>query len=212
MLTVEGLRHVYDGRTVLEIASWRAAAGARWAVRGPSGAGKSTFLHILAGLLTPTAGQVTVAGTNLAVLTPAARDRFRGATIGIVFQKLHLLAPLTALENVTAAQRFAGRSPDADAARAALTRLGVGARAEARADLLSQGEAQRVAIARAVVNRPKLILADEPTAALDDEAAASAAQLLIAAAEDTGATLVVATHDARLAPFFPEALGLERPR
>jgi len=198
VFALQGLRHDYAGRSVLEIADWTVPAGGQWLVLGPSGSGKSTLLHILAGILRPTAGRVEVAGQDLAALGGAALDRFRGRHIGIVLQRLHLVASLTVLQNVLLAQYLAGLPQDAARAREVLAGLGIADKLTARPAELSQGQAQRVAIARAIVNRPQLLLADEPTANLDDGRALEAIDLLANQAQACGATLLIATHDQRV--------------
>lgn len=198
MFAIHDLRHAYDGKRVLEIPDWTVPAGGQWLVLGPSGSGKSTLLHIVAGILRPTAGRVEVAGQDLAALDGAALDRFRGRHIGIVLQKLHLVASLNVLQNVQLAQYLAGLPQDAARAEAVLAGLGIGDKLAARPAELSQGQAQRVAIARAVVNRPQLLLADEPTANLDDGHALEAIDLLAGQAQACGATLLIATHDQRV--------------
>jgi len=198
MFAIHELRHVYDGKRVLEIADWTVPAGGQWLVLGPSGSGKSTLLHILAGILRSTAGRVEVAGQDLAALGGAALDRFRGRHIGIVLQRLHLVASLNVLQNVLLAQYLAGLPQDAARAREVLAGLGIADKLTARPAELSQGQAQRVAIARAIVNRPQLLLADEPTANLDDGRALEAIDLLASQAQACGATLLIATHDQRV--------------
>jgi putative ABC transport system ATP-binding protein len=198
MFALRDLRHAYDGQRVLEIADWMVPAGGQWLVLGPSGSGKSTLLHILAGILRPTAGRVEVAGQDLAALGGAALDRFRGRHIGIVLQRLHLVASLTVQQNVLLAQYLAGLPQDAARVSEVLAGLGIADKLGARPAELSQGQAQRVAIARAVVNRPQLLLADEPTANLDDAHALEAIDLLAGQAQACGATLLIATHDQRV--------------
>ena len=208
MLSVRGLRHAYSGRTVLSIDEWDVPQGEASLVMGSSGSGKSTLLAIIAGLLSATAGSVKVGDTEVTGLTPAQRDRFRARTIGLVPQTLHLIGVLTVRENLGLARDVAGLEADPAAIDGALAALGIGELAGQRASHLSVGEAQRTAVARAVVNRPKLILADEPTAALDDVNCEKALALLTDQAKACGATLVVATHDRRLLPYFPRTLAL----
>jgi len=141
-------------------------------------------------------------------LKKAQIDRWRGATVGIVLQALHLVSHLTVRANLRLAQYLAHLPQDDQAVDNALAALGVAAKASSRPGELSQGEQQRVAIARAVVNGPKLLLADEPTANLDDAAAARAVELLLGEAERRGATLIVATHDARVKKHFEKKLDL----
>jgi putative ABC transport system ATP-binding protein len=208
MIEVQGLVHRYGRADVLRLDRWRVAAGEDWAVIGPSGSGKSTLLHVLCGLVKPSAGRVAVAGVELSALAPAALDRFRAGAVGIVLQALHLVAHLSARDNVRLAQYLARRPLDDAAVDAAFAALGMQGKLERRPASLSQGERQRVAIARAVINRPRLLLADEPTASLDDAAAGRTIAMLRELAQVYGATLVVATHDARVKSMIPNQLDL----
>jgi putative ABC transport system ATP-binding protein len=208
LLAIRGLRHDYAGRTVLAIDAWDVPQGEACVVLGPSGSGKSTLLALIAGLLTPTSGTVSVAGREMAALSPAERDRFRARHVGLVLQTLHLIGVLSVGENLRVARELAGLPEDVQAVEATLEMLGIAALAGRRAAGLSVGEAQRVAIARALVNRPQLILADEPTAALDDDNCEKAVRLLRDQAAACGATLVVATHDQRVKPHFARSLAL----
>jgi putative ABC transport system ATP-binding protein len=208
MISIRGVAHRYGNTPALRVAEWRVAQGERWAVLGPSGSGKSTLLHVLAGLVRPSEGEVEVSGQDLGKLRGATLDRWRGATVGIVLQALHLVRHLTVRENLRLAQYLAHLPQDDTRVDDTLGALGVADKAGRRPSELSQGERQRVAIARAVVNRPKLLLADEPTANLDDAAASVAVELLTEQAARHGATLVVATHDARVKAKFRERLEL----
>jgi putative ABC transport system ATP-binding protein len=208
ILLLDGLARSYGARTVVAIPSWTVTAGQHSLILGPSGSGKSTLLHLIAGLLRPSRGRMLVAGQDLAALTPAELDAFRGRTIGIVLQRLHLISALTVRDNLRLARALARLPQDAARIDALIADLGLGALAGARPSQLSEGEAQRVAIARAVVNHPALILADEPTSALDDANCETVLALLRAQAESSGATLVIATHDARLKPHFRHRLEL----
>jgi putative ABC transport system ATP-binding protein len=174
-------------------------------LRGPSGSGKSTLLGLLAGLLSASAGRVVVAGQDLAALGPSARDRWRGRTLGVLPQRLHLDPALNVLDNVLVAGFAAGVAVPRAQAMAHLAALGVADLAPRRPSQLSVGQAQRVALARALVRQPSVLLADEPSASLDDEATADVGRLLLQAGQ--GATVVVATHDARLV----QALSASRP-
>lgn len=198
MFTIENLRHAYDGIEVLNVSAWRAEPGAQWLVMGPSGSGKTTLLHVLAGILRPTAGSVSIAGHDLMALKPADLDRFRGQHIGIVLQRLHLMPSLTVMNNLLLAQYLAGLPQNGARVREVLANLDVAGKADAYPHELSFGQAQRAAVARAVVNRPGLLLADEPTSNLDDARCAQAFELLETQARACGATLVIATHDQRV--------------
>ena len=191
MLELNGVRQRYGGRLALSLDRFAAAQGEQWLVLGPSGSGKSTLLHILAGLLRPTQGQVRVA-----------------SPVGIVPQKLHLIASLTVEQNLLLAQYFADARQDAARAAELLRSVGLAERAGARPRELSHGQAQRVAVARAAMNRPKLLVADEPTSNLDDANCAATLDLLQSQAAECGATLVVATHDARAKARFAHRLEL----
>ncbi len=184
-------------------------------LRGPSGSGKSTWLALVAGLLDAGGGDLTVADQAPASLKSAARDKWRAGAIGFLPQKLHLSAALTVAGNLALVYYAAGLPENKAAIQSALASLGVADLAARKPSQLSGGQAQRVALARAVLLRPKVILADEPTASLDDAAAAAAIDLLQQRAAQCGATLVIATHDARVAQALPQALmvdfGLKKP-
>lgn len=209
MIEVEALEHGFGDQTVLAIPSWRVEAGEHCLVIGRSGSGKSTLLHLLAGLAAPRAGRVRVSEQDLGAFSSAARDRFRGRTVGLLLQTFHLLDTLNVFDNVRLARHLAGLSEDRPRCQQVLDELGVGEFRHARPSTLSHGQAQRVALARAVVNRPAVILADEPTSSLDDESCERVASLIEATAARDGATLVVATHDARLRARFVRHLSLD---
>jgi putative ABC transport system ATP-binding protein len=209
MFNVQNLTHAYDGTMALTVASWQAEQGAHWLILGPSGSGKTTLLHALAGILTPTSGKVIVADQDLGALRPAELDRFRGRHIGMVLQRLHLIASLSVLNNLLLAQYMAGAPQDPARAREVLGNLDLADKANARPHELSHGQAQRVAVARAVVNRPQLLLADEPTSNLDDARCLQALELLQAQARTCNATLVIATHDQRIRARIPRHFELK---
>jgi ABC-type lipoprotein export system ATPase subunit len=192
------VRHEYAGKEVLRVDAWGAQQGDQWLMLGPSGSGKTTLLHILAGILRPASGRAVVAGQDISGLLAGDLDRFRGCNIGIVLQRLHLLSSLTVAQNVLLAQYLAGVEQDSGRVREVLEGLDLADKADAYPHALSHGQAQRVAIARAVVNRPRLLLADEPTSNLDDARCAQALDLLLSQAAACGATLVIATHDQRV--------------
>jgi putative ABC transport system ATP-binding protein len=176
------------------------AAGESVAVMGPSGSGKSTLLNLVAGLDRPTGGTVEVAGVNLTRLSERRLALFRRAHIGIIFQFFHLLDDLTVRDNVLLPAQLAGARPRAARARAGelLEVLGIAEKASAYPARLSGGQRQRVAIARALVNRPALLLADEPTGAVDARTGAQVSELLRDLAR-RGQTLLLVTHDPALA-------------
>jgi putative ABC transport system ATP-binding protein len=214
VIRIRDLRYGYGraSETVLDLPEFDLPAQSAGLVVGPSGCGKTTLLHLIAGLLLPVSGRILVAGQDLSALTASARDRFRGRNIGVVLQTFHLLPTLTTLQNLLVAQSIAGRPVDRVAAQAGLQALGVADRAHAYPHQLSIGQQQRAAIARALVNRPQLLLADEPTSNLDDEACAVVANLLLDATQREGISLLIATHDSRLRARFPRQLSLPRRR
>ena len=208
MFALVGVLHRYGSVIAAEVPEWRAGAGEAWLLAGQSGSGKSTVLHILAGLMLPTAGSVVVNGTDIATFGEGERDRFRGRNVGLVPQRLHLVGALDVRDNLRLARTLAGLPADDARITALLEAVGVAELAQRFPAQLSQGQAQRVAIARAVVNRPALLLADEPTANLDDAHAAQALELLRGQAIEAGATLVVASHDARVRSLLPHSYAL----
>ncbi len=202
-LQVSGLRVTSrEGRVLLDVPALEVPAGQSVALRGASGAGKSTLLHVLSGLVRPAAGQVIWGVQDIATLSEDARARFRRVTLGLIFQDCHLFEELSALGNAALASAFAP-APDRPAIRQAaghwLAALGLGSSGPRKVDSHSGGERQRIAVARALAANPPVILADEPTAALDrvnaDALGADLAQL----AATGGRTLITVTHDAQLA-------------
>jgi putative ABC transport system ATP-binding protein len=208
VFSLEKVEHRYGTRAVLRVDAWRGEPGEHWLLAGASGSGKTTLLHVLAGLTVPTTGRVVVAGTDLGALSGGALDHWRGRHVGLVPQRLHLVAALDVRDNLRLARHLGGLPEDPARIAALLAAVGVGDLADRYPRELSQGQAQRVAIARSVVNRPALVLADEPTANLDDAHAAAALELLRSQAMEAGATLVVATHDARARPLLPHVYAL----
>jgi lipoprotein-releasing system ATP-binding protein len=214
LLEARGLHKSYTmGRRTLEVlrgVSLGVARGEFLALRGASGAGKSTLLHLLGGLDSPNAGQIFSGGTDLASLSNLALSRWRNGKVGFVFQAYHLLPELDALENVCLPARLA-RVPAETAeerGRDLLKRVGLGERMEHKPYELSGGEQQRVAIARAMINSPELLLADEPTGNLDSHTGDEIIELLCALRAERSTTLVIATHDAKVAARAPRALEL----
>jgi putative ABC transport system ATP-binding protein len=207
MIRSHALSYCYPGGSTLTFPDVNVEQGSVLLVSGPSGCGKSTWLALVAGLVTPAAGELTVADQPLGALANIAADAWRARSIGFLPQKLHLSAALTVQQNLALGFWASGQREDPLRIAAALQALGVQALAQRKPGQLSVGQAQRVALARAVLLAPRLILADEPTASLDDSAAADAVGLLLATARTLGATLVIATHDARVAALIPPSVN-----
>ncbi len=177
-------------------------AGEFLSIVGPSGSGKSTLFHIIGGLTPPTSGSVRVADQNLAALTDAGRTRMRRRTVGFVFQKFNLLPNLTARDNIAVARYLGGTDSAPDAQfEEALRALGVAARLDHKPNALSGGEQQRIAIARAIVNRPAILLADEPTGNLDTENSKAVLEVLRDLNRRLGQTVLMITHNPEAAAY-----------
>jgi putative ABC transport system ATP-binding protein len=205
MIETLGLAYRYPGGAELRFPDVQVAQGGTLLLRGPSGSGKSTWLALAAGLLTATEGEMIVAGQPLRPLGGRARDAWRAGAIGLLPQKLYLSDALSVTGNLALVYYAAGLPVDHGAITRTLDILGVADLAQRKPDQLSGGQAQRVALARAVLRAPRVILADEPTASLDDVACESALDLLRESAQACGATLVIATHDRRVAAALPQA-------
>ncbi|MFD2025853.1 ABC transporter ATP-binding protein [Promicromonospora aerolata] len=203
LLTAESLHLGFGATTALDDASVQVHAGEILALMGPSGSGKSTLLHCLAGILTPDSGRVTYGGRDLTAMHDGERSALRRSEFGFVFQFGQLVPELTCLENVALPLRLGGASRRAAlrSAEAWLDRLEVSDVAGKRPGQASGGQGQRVAVARALVTRPKVVFADEPTGALDTLNGERVMQLFVAAARDTGAAVVLVTHEPRVAAY-----------
>ena len=209
MLEVSGLvKTVPGGRRLFEGLDLALAPGEFVAVTGESGAGKSTLLNLIAGLDSPDAGTVRIAGTDIASLDDDGRTRLRRDRIGFVFQEFNLVSALTAAQNVALPSRLAGRRPAPAEIAAALASVGLGDRGTHRPSELSGGQQQRVAIARALVTRPDVVFADEPTGALDLRSSRHVLALLRGAVDGHGQTVVMVTHDPTAASYADRVLFL----
>ena len=218
MLRVEDLKKSFlppDGAgamAVVDVPRLELGAGEEVALLGTSGSGKTTLLHLLAGILAADGGRIEymVNGdvVNLCGLSEAARDHFRGQHIGYIFQTHHLLPGLTALENVLLGMSFTGRHADRGWAVHLLTEVGLAERLHYKPGKLSVGQQQRVAVARALANRPSLVLADEPTGALDEKNAQQVLDLIRALCKEVNAALMLVTHDLNIARQLPRVLTL----
>jgi ABC-type lipoprotein export system ATPase subunit len=214
LLQAKNLRKSYTlGKRSVEVlrgVNLSVRRGEFMALRGASGSGKSTLLHLLGGLDAPNAGEIWFAERNLASLSARELARFRNLKVGFIFQAYHVLPELDALENVCLPARMARMNPGQAEARGRelLRRVGLAERMDHKPYELSGGEQQRVAVARSLINEPELILADEPTGNLDSRTGQEIIELLSALREERKTTLIIATHDARIAERAPRVLEL----
>ncbi len=218
MLELNQVRKEYrDGpQTVTAVAVDRLIiqAGEQVALVGPSGSGKTTLLHLISGLLTPTSGEIKLDDIAVSALPETQRDAWRANTVGYVFQKLNLLASLNVLDNLLAAMSFAGAIPKNQQRQWAsrlLAQVGLTGKLDKFPHQLSMGEQQRVAVVRAVINKPRLILADEPTASLDQDNGLRVLDLLRRFAEGSDSILLIATHDRQIMNQFKRICPLRQP-
>lgn len=204
MIQTQALSYSYNLSTQLTFPDLDLPQGGILLLTGPSGCGKSTWLALAAGLLLPSTGSIQVAGQSIGQLKTLQTDTWRAKNIGFLPQSLHLSQALTVEKNLALAQWAAGQSYQAQVIQECLSALGIAELTKRYPNQLSGGQAQRVALARAVLLKPKVILADEPSASLDDESAFAAIHLLVKTAQQQSASLVIATHDSRVASFIKE--------
>lgn len=214
MLEIQNLKKSFDqpggGRLdILDIQSLAIQAGEQAVLIGQSGGGKTTLLHLIAGLLTPDSGSIRIAGTDITRLSESGRDRFRASMTGYVFQTFNLLPAFTAIENVRLGMSFAGGRYDAARAASLLDRVGLADRAHYRPGQLSVGQQQRVAIARALAGRPKVLLADEPTANVDPASSQTVIELIRNSCREDNVALILVTHSLEIASKFDRVERLE---
>ncbi len=208
MITIDNLSFGYSNHKILSIPHLEVKESEHLLILGSSGSGKTTLLHILGGLLEPKQGIVLIGETDLYKLSGTQRDKYRGQNIGLVFQKAHLISALSVEDNLLLAQYLAGAAQDKGRVKEVLTELGLADKQKKKVRELSQGEQQRVTIARALLNRPRIILADEPTASLDDKNATKVIEMLKSQAKKYSASLLIATHDQRVKDQFELQLNL----
>lgn len=187
---------------IVRVTEFSLAPGEQLALRGESGSGKTTFLNLIAGILAADSGRVTVDGTEMTALSEPKRDRLRADKLGYIFQTFNLLQGYTVLENVLLGMSFGPRGADRAHAREVLERVGLGHRLNHFPRQLSTGQQQRVAVARALANRPKLVLADEPTGNLDRKHARDALALIREVCREQGAALLLVSHDEEVLAQF----------
>ncbi len=208
MLEIKSIKHVYGPDSQLTYPDWQVDNGVHSIIIGNSGSGKTTLLHLIGGLMTAEEGEVWIDQVSINSLSQTELDRFRGAHIGIVFQRPHLVSSLSVLENLNLAQYLGKKKINRGEVRKMMEQLDILHLSSRKVHQISQGQAQRVSIARALLNKPKLLLADEPTASLDDTNCQKVVQLLKQQAESCGSTLIIATHDHRVKSEFENQLVL----
>ncbi len=202
MIEVSGLQFQYNKQEQLDFPDLRLPPKEHAIILGQSGSGKTTYLHMLAGLKKPQAGQIVYGDTALTELSGKRLDKFRGQKIGMVFQVPHLIAALTVSENIMLASKLSGISVPREELDGLLEELGLSKKKNAKIQALSEGQKQRVSIARALIKKPQVLLADEPTSALDDRNAENVIGLFLEMANQHGTSLLVTTHDKRIKSDF----------
>lgn len=207
MLKIENIAFGYNSETQFSFPNFELNQGEQSLLLGNSGCGKTTLLHIIAGFISPEKGNIEISNQAIYTLSETKRDKFRGETIGFIFQKPLFIQSLSVKENILIAQHLGG-TKDISKIKSILRELGLENKFNSKISELSEGEKQRVNIARALINNPKLILADEPTSALDDENCTNVINLLKRVAKEANATLLVVTHDNRLKEVFTKRIEL----
>ena len=208
VLFLNKLEFSFNEKPLININEFQVRTRERIAIMGPSGCGKSTFIHLVAGLLKPQKGTIRIKNQDITKLEEWKIDRLRGRSIGIVFQRLHLLPSISILDNLLLAQKLAQTKVDRRSAMDLLKRLDLEECVNKFPHHLSQGQAQRAAIARAVIHKPALVIGDEPTSALDDGNAQEAIRLLNELSESVGFALLIVTHDKRVRDSMDSVLSL----
>lgn len=207
LLSTKDVTFTHPGQKTIRFDNIEIAAGESLLILGKSGSGKTTLLNLLSGLSAPETGKILINGQDITNLAGQKLDLFRGQNIGIVFQKPHLLAPLSVMDNLRMANFFSKKKNEK--LKQILIDLGLSEKLNSSTLTLSEGEAQRVSIARALANEPKLILADEPTSSLDDENAEKVIQVLKEQSEKIGAALIIVTHDQRVKNHIPKFIEVK---
>ncbi|ANQ50907.1 ATP-binding cassette domain-containing protein [Flammeovirga sp. MY04] len=204
MIQIHQLIYKYPKGVEISFPDFEIKSGEEILILGASGCGKTTLLHVLGGLLPATSGKVIINDTDITQLTGSKVDQFRGKNIGVIFQKPHFARALTVKENLAFAQKAGGKKVDSGRIKQLLERLGIAQHIDNSPSNMSEGEKQRLSVAMALINKPALLLADEPTASLDDEHANEVIQLLREMASEENSALAIVTHDSRLKEAFAE--------
>ncbi|AZQ64463.1 ATP-binding cassette domain-containing protein [Flammeovirga pectinis] len=204
MIHTNQLKFTYPKGSEISFENFNLEAGNEMLIIGPSGCGKTTLLHLIGGLLQPTTGDIIINNKNIAQLKGQEMDSFRGKYIGIIFQKPHFARALTVGENLYFAQKVGGNKIDKERVKELLNRLGIIKHIDRSPQQMSEGEKQRLSVAMALINKPSILLADEPTASLDDTHATEVIKLLRELSSEENTALIIVTHDSRLKNEFKE--------
>ena len=208
MIKTSDLTYQYPQGPTFSFPDFECHSGDKLLILGKSGIGKSTLLNLLGGLTKAKTGKIFIDDNEVSKYSISKLDAFRGANIGIIFQKNHFISSISVIENLLLTQKLAGIKIDRKRCKQLLEDLGIADKADKKVNNLSEGEKQRVSIARAVVTSPKLILADEPTSALDDENCQKVIDLMETQAKKVGAALLIVTHDNRLKDIIDNQIVL----
>lgn len=208
-LITKGLTFSYRNGGQFKFPDISCKKGDHLLIMGPSGCGKTTLLHLLAGLLKPESGSITINETDITRLHKSLLDKYRGKEIGFVFQKPHFIQALSVIDNIRIAPYLNHKDIANEDIEHILSRLNLLEKRDSRVNQMSEGELQRLSIARAIINNPTIILADEPTSSLDDRNCEESLSLLKSQAEATGSSLIIVTHDKRLLSHFTNVITLQ---
>lgn len=208
MIQATQITFAYPGQKIIKFPDLICESNEHALILGSSGTGKTTYLHVLGGLLLPASGKIIISNTPVHQLRGKHLDAFRGKKIGLIFQKAHFIKSISALENLLLTQNLSGMKPDKAHALQLMESLSIASKANKKTYDLSVGEQQRLAIARALINHPAVILADEPSSALDDDNCRNMIDLLLRSANENNANLIVVTHDSRVKDMIDKKIYL----
>ena len=208
MISTSQLTYSYPGQPAMVFPDIKCQPGEHILLLGPSGVGKTTLLHLLGGILSPSKGEIMIGNVGLHKMRGRQLDQFRGAHIGLIFQKPHFIKSITAIENLLLTQSLSGTPLSKSHALQLMDRLSIAPKANSKTFSMSTGEQQRLAIARALINKPEIILADEPSSALDDDNCFKMITLLQQVANENNANLIIVTHDSRIKELFDKKIYL----